>query len=179
MVVWVPSAESVREWHGKAKYEIYDDPAHRRIEDLPIKYESMTPLLLAAEARADGDKVGGLGLSVVVAIPKKKGKETSLQLSPDVEVLKRALEGYGKGRDREKPLERVKRRANEAVLSVRCFLRVFGLSGLERWAIARLSPRHRIAQSAMRLRAIRLYRASRRRQSTKDRASGRGTSRGR
>ena len=172
VVVWMVSLESVREWSGKARYDVYDDPAYRRIGNVPVKFERMTPLLLELMrglevARAKGEKAGGLNLFFAVASRKKKGKETFVQLPPAVAKLKRLLEDYGRRRHREKLLERVKWRAMQRVLEVLCFLRVYGLSGLERWAIASLSPRRRITQLAMRRRALRLYRASRRRQAMK------------
>ena len=168
VVVWVPSLESVREWHGKARYEVYDDPAYRRIGGLPVKRKSMTPLLLKLmgkleSARAHGEKVGGLQLHVVLASPSKQAKAMSLQLPPAVAALKRALGGDGKRRDGENLLDRVKWHAMQRAMEMLCFLRAHGLSGLERWAIARLSPRRRIAQLAMRRRTLRLYRSSRRR----------------
>ena len=100
VVVWVPSLESVREWHGKARYEIFDDPAYRRIGGLPVKLQSMTPVWLnlmgrLEAARADGEKVGEWSLFIHVACPKKQSEETSLQLPPAVEALKRALDGDG------------------------------------------------------------------------------------
>ena len=173
VVVWMVSLESVRERHSKARYDIYDDPAYRRIGDLPVKFERMTPLLLELEAaQSDGEKAGGLKLYVAKARPKKKGKETFLQLPPAVAKTKRVLEDDGKRRSREKPLDRVKWRAMQWVLEMLCFLRVYDLSGLERWAIAKLSPRRRITLLAMRRRALRLYRASRRRQAMKGGTSG-------
>ena len=169
VVVWAPSLESVREWHGKARYEVYDDPAYRRIGGLPLKSKSMTSLLLKLlgeleSARVDGEKVGELELSIAVARPEKQRKEASVQLPPAVETFRRALDGDGKRRGRANPLERVKWRAMQRAMEVLCFLRAYGVSGLERWAIARLSPRHRMTQLATRRRALRLYRASRQRE---------------
>ena len=168
VVVWVPSLESAREWHRKARYEVYDDPAYRSIGGLPVKCESMTPLLLKLMgelelARAHDETVGGLQLHVAFASPSKQAKATSLQLPPAVEAVKRALDGDGKRRDRENLLGRVKWRAMQRAMEVLSFLRAHGLSGLARWAITRLSPRHRVTQLATRRRALRLYLASRQR----------------
>ena len=181
VVVWVPSLESMREWHGKARYEIFDDPAYRRIGGLPVKLQSMMTLWLNVmgkleAARADGEKVGGWSMFIPVACPKKQSDEASLQLPPAVEALKRALDGDGKRRVRENPLNRVKWRAIQRAMDVLCFVRMYSVSGLERWAITRLSPRHRMTQLAMRRRALRLYRASRRRNATKGGTSSLGTS---
>ena len=167
VVMWMPSLESVREWHGKARYEVYDDPAYRR---MPVKLEWMTPLLLEAKGEAT------TRLFCFVASPKKRSEQAGLQLPPGVEAWKRTLDGDGKRRDRENPLDRVKWRAMQRAIEVLCFLRAYGVAGLERWAIARLSPRHRITQLARERRALRLYRASRRRQAMKGRASGPGRS---
>ena len=113
---------------------------------------------------------------IPVACPKKQSDEASLQLPPAVEALKRALEGDGKRRVRENPLDRVKWRAILRAMDVLCFVRIYGVAGLERWAITRLSPRHRMTQLAMRRRALRLYRASRRHQSMKGGTSNLGRS---
>ena len=144
--MWMPSLESVREWHGKARYEVYDDPAYRR---MPL--EAMGALEATTRWR----------LFRFVASPKKRSEQAGLQLPPGVEALKRTLDGDGKRRDRENPLDRVKWRAMQRAIEVLCFLRAYGVVGLERWAIARLSPRHRITQLARERRALRLYRASR------------------
>ena len=182
VVVWNVSLESMREWGRKARLGVYDDPAYRRMRDLPVRAGSI-PLLLELMSehvvvRQDGTGVGGASLYIFAARPEKKGKETSLQLPPAVEKWKQQLDDYGK-QDRKELLTRVKWRAMQRGLEVLCFLRVYGLAGLDRWAITRLSPRRRIARLAMRWRALGLYRASRRRKTVKGAADGRGGSGGR
>ena len=76
------------------------------------------------------------------------------------------MEEHGK-RSREKLLERIKLYARVRFLEVFCFIRVHGVVGFERWLIARVSPRRRIALIESRRRARRLYRASVRRRSKK------------
>ena len=172
VVVWLVSRESLRELHGKARYEVYDDPTYRKIGNLPILLQSSLPLLseiteVVEKARMQGETVGAVQLSVGVAKPKKKGTETSLELPPAVSALKRALEGTSKRRRLLTPLAQVKWRVMRRAIQVLCFLRVHGVSGFERWANAQLSPRHWIARLALRRRALRLYRASRHRRATK------------
>ena len=96
-----------------------------------------------------------------------------MPLPPAVEELNRLLKDYGK-RNREKLLERVKWRTKRRVLEVLCFLRAYGLAGLERWAIAKLSPRRGLRGWRCGARTLRLYRASRRRQAMKGGACGVG-----
>ena len=103
-------------------------------------------------------------MSIAVASPEKQRVEARVQLPPAVETLRRALDGDGKRRGRANPLDCVKSRAMQRAMEVLCFLRAYSVSGLKRWAIARLSPRHRMTQLATRRRVLRLYRASRQRE---------------
>ena len=167
VVVWNVSQQSMREWSHKAKFDLYDDPAYRRMRGLPINFESMTPLLLES---MDSEKVdqsksewtGVLTRNITAVRSEKKRKMKVVQLPHAVEEWKQRLNENGKIK-REKLLVRLKWRAMQLVLEVICFLRVYGLSGLEQWLVVRLSPRRRIAKLAMRRRALRLYRASQRR----------------
>lgn len=180
VVVWMVSAESLRELRNKVVYDVYDDPAYRKIGGLQVRLESYLPLQskiisVLEEARMRGEKVGGVSRSVAVTNPKKQGEDTILQLPPAVEAFKWALEGTDNRQLLDKPLERVKWRAKQRAMGVLCFLRVHGLSGLNRRAATKLSPHHRITRLAMRDRALRLYRASRHRQAMKDARHGLGT----
>ena len=164
VVVWKVSTENIREWSTKAKADVYDDPAYRRISDFPCKMVS-TLLLLeeldrAAEETESEEWYGGTTLHVVVARPEKEGK--FVQLPPIATVIKRSLKAFKSHPEWTLP-ERVKFHVMRRVLEVLCFVRVHGLMGLERWVIARLSPRRWIVGFAMRRRILRLYRASRRR----------------
>lgn len=168
VIVWMSSRESLRELCGKVRYEVYDDPAYRKIGSLPIKLQSFMPLLseitgVVEKARMQGEKAGGLRRSVTVAEPKKKAKETTLQLPSAISAFKEALDGGSERRLPLNPLEQARWRVMQRVIEVLRFLRVHGMSGLERWATTRLSPRHRITQLVMKRRALRLYRASRQR----------------
>ena len=176
VVVWSGSLESMREWSSNARFDIYDDPAYRRMGGLPIshelKFDLFLKILSAQEAVRPGEeRAGGLRKYVSVARPEKKGKDTLVRLPPAVDALKRSLDEFGK-QNREKLPDRVKWRAKRWILEVLCFLRVYGPAGLERWIVARLSPRRRIARLAMRRRSIRLYQASRRRRGKSGEAGG-------
>ena len=96
------------------------------------------------------------------ARPEKKEKSRHLQLPAAVAELRRRLTESAETH-RESLWERVKSRARLRLLEVLCFVRVHGIGSLERQVIARLSPCRRVAQFARRRRALRLYRASRRR----------------
>lgn len=170
VVVWMASLESLREMRGKAKFDVYDDPANRRMGNLPIKLESLPPFQLdfvsmIEEARRRGGKGGGIRLCLPVSVPKKRGDETGLQLPPLVSALKQALEGRDANtRMLGGPVERVRWRAMQRGMEVLCFVRVHGLAGLRRWAATKLSPHRRIRRWVIRSQAHRLYRASRHRQ---------------
>ena len=114
----------------------------------------------AAEETESEEWYGGTTLHVVVARPEKEGK--FVQLPPIATVIKRSLKAFKSHPEWTLP-ERVKFHVMRRVLEVLCFVRVHGLMGLERWVIARLSPRRWIVGFAMRRRILRLYRASRRR----------------
>lgn len=183
VVVWSISSESMREWCRKARFEVYDDPAYRSMRSMPIPYGTVMPLLSEIEderedAGPDAKRLPDGTLHVCALRPKKKGKEKLIRLPPAVEEWRRRVEEHGK-RSRMKLPERIKLYAAARFLEVFCFIRVHGVVGLERWLIAKLSPRRRIARFALRRRARRLYRASRRRHALKGSVDSRGMSRGR
>ena len=154
----------MREWSEKAEVDVYDDPANRKISGFPCKTVS-TLLLLeeldrAAEETAYEEWYGGTTLHVAATRPEKKGR--SVRLPSIVAEMKRSREASKSHNEWTLP-ERVKFHMIRRVLEVFCFVRVHSLIGLERWAIARLSPRRWIVGLAMRRRALRLYRTSRRR----------------
>ena len=177
VVVWMVSRQSLRELRGKVRYDVYDDPAYRKIDVLQLKLESHLTLQakiigLLEEARMCGATVGGVSKSVAIAKPKKRAENTRTQLPPRVEALKRVFDRADKRRLLDTPLERAKWHVKRRALQVLCFLRLHGRSGLSRWAATRLSPYHRIMRLAMREQARQLYVASRRRQATKDGSHG-------
>ena len=162
VVVWMVSAESLRHLHCKTRNDVYGDPSFRTISGLPVTRESL--LTIASEL----EKGARLPLPIAVSNPQKHGEEMSLQLPPRVDAVKRALERANRGPRVGRLLERAKARAMARAIEVFGFLRWHGLSGLGRWATTRLSPRHLITRWVMRRQALHLYRASRRRQATKD-----------
>ena len=133
VVVWPGSVESIREWTHKARLEVYEDPAYHRIGSFPVPEGWELHLL----------KLGEESTSAVA--------ESSQRLTEFAETHREGL------------LARLRSGARRRYLEVLCFVRVHGIGGLERWIVARLSPRRRVAHFAMRRRALRLYRASRRR----------------
>ena len=169
VVVWSMSVESTSEWSRKARLDVYDDPAYGSMRSMPMKHGTMMPMLLELMGKLEDVEPGPEGpttatLSVYAVIRKKKRRADLVRLPPAVEKWRRVMEEHSK-RSRDKLLERIRWRAKVQLLQILCFIRVHGLVGLERWLSARLSPRRRIARFAMRGRAQRLYRASRRRRS--------------
>ena len=175
VVVWKGSVESIREWTRKARLDVYEDPSYHRIGSLPIKGGLLPQLLELAEgsthARANGEGFGGVTRHVAVARPEKKEKSRHLKLPPGVAELRRHLDKLAETH-RDGLWARVKSRAGLRFLEVVCFVRVQGIGGLERWVLARLSPRRRVGYLGMRWRARRLYRASRQRDKKRRRSSG-------
>lgn len=168
VVVWMVSLESLREVHGRARFDVYDDPANRQIGNLPIKLKSFLSCQLRfvrmiEEARRRGGKAGGSRLCLAESAPKKQGDEADLRLPPAVKALKRALDRDTKTGVLANPLERVRWRAMQRGMELFCFVRIHGLSGLRRWAATKLSPHRRISRSVVSRRAHRLYWASRHR----------------
>lgn len=171
VVVWNISPESMREWCGKARFEVYDDPVYRSLGSMPIPYGTVMPLLSELldkyeDEGPDSKRLPDGTQSVCVVRPKKKGREKRVLLPPAVEEWRQRVEKRGR-RNREKLLERIKLHARFRFLEVLCFIRVYGVAGFERWLLARVSPRRRIALFVSRRRARRLYRTSLRRRSKK------------
>ena len=166
VVVWPGSVESIREWTHKARLEVYEDPAYHRIGSFPVLEGWELQLLKLAEestsAGAGGGRFDGPTRSIAAVRPEKKEKSRHLKLPPAVAESSRRLTEFAETQ-REGLLARLRSGARRRYLEVLCFVRVHGIGGLERWIVARLSPRRRVAHFAMRRRALRLYRASRRR----------------
>ena len=177
VVVWEGSVESMREWHRKAKLDVYKDPTYHRMRDLPAGGGSVIPLLLELvdeQARPAGDGFKGVTMYVVEAWMGKKENKQHLHLPPAVAKWTRQLDAFAESH-RKGLWTRNKLYAKLQLLEVACFVRTHGLDGLERWIVARLSPRRRIARFAMRRRALRLYRASRWRRAGSHSAASRAT----
>ena len=170
VVVWNCSAESLREWKRRARLEVYKDPSNRKIGSLPIRGGSFDLVmldLLEKSTRTGADHNGSTGLTMHIAVAHSKKREPTqnLRLPPAVAEVRRHLEKSAKSL-RGSVWERIRLRSGQRFLEVICFVRTHGIGGLERWVIARLSPRRRVARLAMRRRAFRLYRSSLRRQRT-------------
>ena len=78
VVVWAASRKSLCELRGKVRYDVYDDPAHRKIRGLQMKLESYLPLLSkimskVEDARRHGKKVGEATRSVAVG-PRQEAR---------------------------------------------------------------------------------------------------------
>ena len=173
VVVWMVSRESLCELRDRVRYDAYDDPAYLKIGNLPLKLKSFLPLQskmmsMLEEARKRGEGARGFSRQVAVSYRKKQGEEEILKLPWNVDALKEEWDRANMRRVLDRPFERAKWRAMQRAMEVLCFLHVHGLSGLSRWVTSKLSPSHRITQLAMRHRALRLYRASRRRQAMKE-----------
>ena len=152
VVVWQITAQSMREWTCRARFDVYDDPAYRSFSALPAKLGSLMPVLLDMTP-------GGLTQRIAGARSEKRGKQ--VELSPRMAPLLRALDDMAT-RLRLRFHQRIKWSILQRCLELVCFVRIYGLAGLERWMIVRLSPRRWTARLATRRRAQRLYRTSRR-----------------
>ena len=148
VVVWKTSAQSMREWTSRARFDLYDDPALRDLG--PIKIGSLASLLVDTLP-------GGLKLFVYGARPEKLEKHVRLpqRMGPVLQKLEDV-----ETRHRPRIHQRIRWRILQRCVELACFVRVHGLAGLERWIVARLSPRHWIVRMAVKRRAERLYRAS-------------------
>lgn len=164
VVVWCSSPESMRDWCNKARFEIYDDPAYQSMASLPLPSGTVMPLLsemMNGRERAGPDttRLSDATQSVSAVRPKKKGNEKFIVLPSAVKEWRRQVEKHGK-RSRRNLRELIKLYTAARFLELLCFIRVHGVVGIERWLIAKFSPRRRLARFALRRRSNRLYRAS-------------------
>ena len=171
VVVWNISPQGVREWCGKAKFEVYDDPVYQSLGSMPVPTSKWMPLLAEMmdepeDAGPDAELLSDATLYICTVKPKKRGVEKLVVLPPEVEEWRQRVEEHGK-RSGVNLLERIKLRARIRFWEVFCFIRIQGVVGFERWLLARVSPRRRIALFVLRHRARRLYQASLRRSSKK------------
>ena len=162
VVVWRASVESMKEWSRKARRDIYGDPAYNRMGDLAA-HGGLMMQLVEVMHRTNQELPPGAGIEeftihVATARTGKREKKQHLRLPPVVAKLARLLESGESFR--WSPWARIKWHAFAWFLTVVCFVRAYGLRGLERWVIARLSPHRWIAHVGRRRRAQRLYRAS-------------------
>ncbi len=176
VVVWKGSLESARQWRAKARLDVYEDPAHRRLGSLPLRTGTEETILLDALEKAApamekaGEPFHGFTRHLRAARPHKRQANPPLRLPPVVEHLARALEDAARSH-RPTRRARLKTRVLLKLAELLCFLRARGIRGFQRWTVARLSPTRRLARFALRRRALSLYRASRAR--ARRRAEGR------
>lgn len=169
VVVWLASRESVLELRDRVRYDIYDDPAYRKLSGWPGTPATQIRLWLKTMALVEENpaavvQFGGFPMSLAVAVNRKKPRhDAALQLPPDVLALKRAMEDAPRNRAHARLFERVKWGVMRRVAEILGFIRSEGLHGFRRWAGARLSPRCHLTRLAAKLRARHLYRASQRR----------------
>ena len=132
VVVWKTSAQSMREWTSRARFDVYDDPALRDLGAVPAKIGSLASLLVDTLP-------GGLKLFVYGARPEKLEKHVWLpqRMGPILQKLEDV-----ETRHRPRIHQRIRWRILQRCVELACFVRVHGLAGLERWIVARLSPRH-------------------------------------
>ena len=169
VVVWNASVESTREWTGKARLDFYRDPAYWRMGELTGGGGFMMPLLLdLVEESEQAPPDGTVRLCLHAVRTEKRENKRHLQLPAAVAMVMKRLDEFAESH-RASRLTRIRWYATYRLLALLCFVRAYGLGGLERLVVARLSPRRRIAHVARRRRALRLYRASRSKQ--QDRAA--------
>lgn len=153
VVVWEATGESLREWADRARFDLYDDLGSRKIGGLPIPNGRLWPVL---------GKYTDWGLVLLVAKARPRKRATRIEMPAELEPLRQALERMGKYSP--SPLrEMVKWRLLRRAFELACFVRVNGLGGLERWVLAKCSPRRRMARVMLQWRGRRMYRSSVRR----------------
>ena len=164
VVVWKTSAQSMREWTSRARFDVYDDPALRDLGAVPAKIGSLASLLVDTLP-------GGLKLFVYGARPEKLEKHVRLpqRMGPILQKLEDVETCH-----RPRIHQRIRWRILQRCVELTCFVRrtrapifksfkrmvlqvasanrvwrsairrnslssVHGLAGLERWIVARLS----------------------------------------
>ena len=150
VVAWETSAKSMTEWAGKARFDLYDDPAVQTLNAVQPMIEPWARSLIDL-------KPDMMTMHVTRARPEKRARHVRLpqRMEPMLQKL-----GEAKERHRLRIHERIRSRILQWFLGLACFVHIFGLAGLERWIVARFSVRHRVARLALKRRAKRLYRAS-------------------
>ena len=150
VVAWETGAKSMTEWAGKARFDLYDDPA---VQTLNAVQPMMGPRARSlVELKPDS-----MAMYVTKAWPEKRARHVRLP-----QRMEPVLQRLGEAKERHRLLihERIRSRVLQWFLGLACFVHIYGLAGLERWIVARLSVRHRVARLALKRRAKRLYRAS-------------------
>ena len=162
VVVWNRSRASSRQWKYRANLAFYAAPSNQAIRGLPLSAPLplvMLDLMDQLEPELTPSiPFNGFSCKLSLSRRDKNVKPSKLRLPPAVEAVMRHLETS------ISPLQnrcgRLKTAAAIKLCEVLCFLRVHRIVGLRRWSLAKLSPAHRLSRFFLRIRAIRLYRAS-------------------
>ena len=145
VVVWETTDESIREWLRRARLDIYRDPGLWTLA-APFAAGALLPTMV--------ESGGKLTMQVSRSRPEKTVE--NVELPAKVAAVARVLgsKRWGHGL---RLRERMKLRAAVRLLELSCFLRLYGLGGLERWAIGKFSPTSRLRGWVLRRGAYRLY----------------------
>ena len=168
VVIWSASHESLGELRCKIRDDAYA-AVNRRIGGVPLTRDSPFPSSKIVElALSAVEGSGRFSFHIKRARYRKQAQEANFQLPPRLAEQAAKVKALS-GTLGPSLLECVKWRFMQRALALLCFVRIYGLSGLEHWVVAKLSPHHGLTRLIMRGRAVRLYRISRRRQAAKKR----------
>lgn len=162
IVVWDTSPEALREWRGTKSPE-YADAANASLEN-PLGArlsESLSDSLEKAVSEAGIPESEAPSLSLHLYAGTKKKASGKGPYPAMVEVLaavfregdRRPVGGWSA----------LKAKVALTLCNLLCLVRVHGVIGLERWIARKFSAAHAVKRMAVRRRARRLYRESRRR----------------
>ena len=171
VVIWEGSKESVYEWNTKAKIDVYKDPVYRRISFPPMSPVSLFLLPETLDRNSDINDIYNMdNITLLVTVEELKKQEKFMQLSSIAKIdrMKKLMEFMEerKFRDNQKKsfIDRIKLYGILRLWAILCFVQAYHLSGLKRWIIAKISPSHWIMNFVIKHRALRLYKASQRKQ---------------
>ena len=165
VVIWEGSKESVYEWKTKAKIDVYNDPVYKKISVLHVPSLFLLPKIDDID---DIDDMSNIIWSVTAKESKKQEKFMQLSSIAKIDRMKRLMEFMEerKFRDNQKRsfIDQIKLYGILRLWAILCFVRVYHLSGLKRKVIAKISPSRWIMNFVIKHRALRLYKASQRKQ---------------
>ena len=174
IVVWEISKESIYEWKEKAKMDLYNDPIYQKIINMPV-YLFLLSKISDSSSDIEGMWPNHINLSIYNHSGMKKTKKiisspSSIAKIDRVKIVMELIEKYKPSYNQKRTLiDRIKfygiHYGIYGILylwGLLCFTRKYHLSGLKRWAIAKISPRRRIISFVIKHRALRLYKASQR-----------------
>ena len=160
IVTWDTTPEAVRDWQKKRSTEYEDIANLQLIQTPPVSGLDMLldrPQDWHAKERPPKSEFGSLNISIWVKT-KKKG----LGGGPYPEFV---IRWQKRVPEKEKKLRRIGKKLKSwparALLPLACLVNIYGLAGLERWVLRRLSLPRIWTVSAARSKARRLYRESR------------------